>query len=158
MQVNITTAYCIWFVAFNNGVRWILSIYNLFLLTVHRRRQLNFDTIWLVDIFIMDLASENNRSFPHRLGIVMPPPYEEWWKGHIVLPLTVRPSLSASGVSNLRFSFFFRRGHPCSLDTFLILSENDCFWVVVYVYSGGFGFSLTFNIFGARNIDNLSPK
>ena len=43
----------------------------------------------------------------------MPPPFEEWWKGHIVLPLSVRPRprwrqqllLSFSGVSSLRLSF-----------------------------------------------------
>ena len=35
-------------------------------------------------------------------------PFEKWCKGHIVLPLSVRPSPSASGVSNLRLSFFRR--------------------------------------------------
>ena len=34
-------------------------------------------------------------------------PFEEWWKGHKVLPCqSVRPSLSASGVSNLRLFYF----------------------------------------------------
>ena len=33
----------------------------------------------------------------------MPPPFKEWWKGHIGLP--VCPSPSASGVSNLRLTF-----------------------------------------------------
>ena len=51
------------------------------------------------------------------------PPFEEWWEGHIVLPLSVRPFLSVSGagsgVSNMRLKFF-RRGHPCPLDTFLV--------------------------------------
>ena len=54
----------------------------------------------------------------------MPLPFEEWWKGHIVLPLSVRPSApppptSASGVSNLQLSFF-KRAHPCPLATFLV--------------------------------------
>ena len=35
----------------------------------------------------------------------MPPPLEEWWKWHIVLPLSVRPPLSTSDVSILRVSF-----------------------------------------------------
>ena len=34
------------------------------------------------------------------------------------VPLSVR--LSASGVSNLRFKFF-RQGHPCPVDTFLVV-------------------------------------
>ena len=35
-------------------------------------------------------------------------PFEEWWKGHIVLPMSVRQSITLSvrdGVSNLRLSF-----------------------------------------------------
>ena len=39
----------------------------------------------------------------------MPPSFEEWWKGHIVLPLSIRPSVrpsrSVSGVSNLHLRF-----------------------------------------------------
>ena len=72
-----------------------------------------------------------------RRTIFMPPPVEEWWKGHIVLPLSIRPSVSVcfrGGVSNLRLSFlgvsnlplsfvfccFFMWGHPCPLNTFLV--------------------------------------
>ena len=45
------------------------------------------------------------------------PAFEEWWKGQIVLPLSVRPSLSTPGISSLRL--FFRWGHP--LNTFLVV-------------------------------------
>ena len=40
--------------------------------------------------------------------VFMSPPFEEWWKGHIVIPFSVRPSVSVrvpDGVSNLRLSF-----------------------------------------------------
>ena len=34
------------------------------------------------------------------------PPFEEWWKGHIRLPLGVRPSISVQdGDSDLHLSF-----------------------------------------------------
>ena len=36
-------------------------------MTVYEWHHLNFASIWLVNVFIMDLVSENNRSFPHRL-------------------------------------------------------------------------------------------
>ena len=36
--------------------------------------------------------------------LYMPPPFEEWWEGHIVLPLSIRLQ---DGVNNLRL--FFRR-------------------------------------------------
>ena len=52
----------------------------------------------------------------------MPPPFKEWWKGHIVLPLSVRPSVSVrvrDSINNLRFS----GGHPCPLDTFLVINN-----------------------------------
>ena len=39
---------------------------------------------------------------------LMSPPFKEWWKGHIVLPLSVRPSPS---VSNTSLSF----SGPCNL-------------------------------------------
>ena len=32
------------------------------------------------------------------LSVFMPAPFYEWWKGHIVLPLSVSPSISASGM------------------------------------------------------------
>ena len=36
----------------------------------------------------------------------MPPPFEEWWKGHIALPCpSVHPSPSSFGISNLCLSF-----------------------------------------------------
>ena len=45
-------------------------------------------------------------NFRYSLGnVFMPLPFEEWWKGHIVLPLSVRPSPSTAGVSNSRLSF-----------------------------------------------------
>ena len=56
----------------------------------------------------------------------MPPPFKEWWKGHIVLPLSVRPSSSASGVNNLRlsFCFFFQAGASVS---YTDISSFSCF-------------------------------
>ena len=50
----------------------------------------------------------------------MPPPFEERWNGHLMLTLSVCPSVSIhiwDGVSHLRL--FFRQGHPCPLGTFL---------------------------------------
>ena len=47
--------------------------------------------------------------------LLMPPPFEEWWNGHIMLPC---PSPSVSGVSNL--CLFSKQGHPCPLDTVLV--------------------------------------
>ena len=50
--------------------------------------------------------------------------FKEWWKWHILLPLSVRPSPSASemaleicvkvfqALAICVYSFFFRRGHP----------------------------------------------
>ena len=35
----------------------------------------------------------------------MPLPFKEWWKRHIVLPLTISSSPSASGISDLHLSF-----------------------------------------------------
>ena len=42
----------------------------------------------------------------------MPPLFEEWWKWHIVLDLSTRPSVSVrvrDGLSNLHLSFSDRR-------------------------------------------------
>ena len=46
--------------------------------------------------------------------LFMPPPFEEWWKGHLVLCLSIHPSMSAFGISNLSLSF------SCPLDVFLV--------------------------------------
>ena len=40
---------------------------------------------------------------PHYLK--MPLPFEEWWKGHIVLPMSIHLSPSLSSASNLHLSF-----------------------------------------------------
>ena len=62
----------------------------------------------------------------------MHPPFEEWWKGHIVLPLSPRPSLSAPGASNLHLSFF-RLGHPHFL--FNIFNINELFFMEKRMHS-----------------------
>ena len=70
---------------------------------------------------------------PDKRGIhtvlFVPLPFEKWWKGHIVLPVSVHPFPSAFGISNLHFKFF-RQWHLCPLDKFLVLRvflhENIC--------------------------------
>ena len=55
--------------------------------------------------------------------IFMSPPFKEWWKGHIVVPMFVGLSPSVSSMSNLRLSFS-DRGHPCPLDISLVSWQN----------------------------------
>ena len=60
----------------------------------------------------LDHISDNGRTqkewpiwYCRNIIFSMTPSFEEWWKGHIVLPLAVRPSPCAAGVSNLCLSF-----------------------------------------------------
>ena len=53
----------------------------------------------------------------------MPPPFEEWWKGHTLLPLlplSVHPCVRLPPALAIYIYVFFQAGHPCPLDTFLV--------------------------------------
>ena len=77
-----------------------------------------FSVLWCFTELAFTMLWAN--SADNKLMIFMLPPFEEWWKRHIVLPLSVSVpvpddvsnlSLSFSGVSNLRFSFSGRGIH-----------------------------------------------
>ena len=51
-------------------------------------------------------------------GIFLPLPLEEWWKGHLVLPLSIHLCLALVIVFK-----FIRWGHPCPVDTFLVFQK-----------------------------------
>ena len=77
------------------------------------------------------------------LIVFIPLPFEEWWKGHIVLPLSVCQSPSASDISNLHLRFSGEGIHVLGHISSCTLHGNMCLTEVLLISNNNIIYSRT---------------